>query len=214
MAHKVGRGVNEFWQTLTPSGGTQWFSKKPSKARKARQTAGKGLEALEEYAGDVGKREAKIKGYYGEQEALLGQEYDVRRRGVGLQQERLGLQGQQLAGQESQALTQFLGDSYSFRRQSDVEKATGGLYSSEAERSTGRRRATMSDMMRGRQEQFGFQQQGLDISGRELGLQSEGLDIAQARSLAELLKSKGIELSGIEDLLYQIETERISYEGV
>ena len=131
---------------------------------------------------------------------MLGQEYDVRSRGIGLQQERLGLQ-------ESQNLTQFLGDAYSFRKQSEVEKATGGLYSSEAERMTGRKRATMSDMMQGRQEQ-------LDISGRELGLQSEGMDIAQARSLADLLKSQGVELSGIEDLLYQIETERVSYEGV
>ena len=72
----------------------------------------------------------------------------------------------------------------------------------------------MSDMMRGRQQEFGVQKQALDISGRELGLQGEGIDIAQARSLADLLKSQGVELSGIEDLLYQIETERISYEGV
>mgnify|MGYP006407093219 FL=1 len=111
-------------------------------------------------------------------------------------------------------MTQFLGDAYSFRKQSDVEKATGGIYSSEAERMTGRKRATMSDMMRGRQQEFGVQKQALDISGRELGLQGEGIDIAQARSLADLLKSQGVELSGIEDLLYQIETERISYEGV
>ena len=184
---------------------------------KAKIAAEKGLGALEEYEAGVRKRisgEGGIEEYYDEQEALMGQEYDVRRRGVGLQQERLGLQGQQLAGQESQALTQFLGDAYSFRKQSDVEKATGGLYSSESERETGRRRATMSDMMQGRQEQFGLQQQGLDISGRELGLQGEGIDIAQARALADLFKSEGIEMSGIEDLLYQIETERISYEGV
>ena len=183
-------------------------------SRAAKSSAKTGLTALEEYEGKVEGRKGDIAGYYDQQEALQGQEYDVRRRGVGLQQERLGLQGQQLAGQESQALTQFLGDAYSFRKQSDVEKATGGLYSSESERETGRKRATMSDMMQGRQEQFGLQQQGLDISGRELGLQGEGIDISQAKSLADLLKSKGIEMSGIEDLLYQIETERISYEGV
>ena len=182
--------------------------------RAAKSSAKTGLTALEEYEGLVEGRKGGIEGYYDQQEALQGQEYDVRRRGVGLQQERLGLQGQQLAGQESQALTQFLGDAYSFRKQSDVEKATGGLYSSESERETGRKRATMSDMMQGRQEQFGLQQQGLDISGRELGLQGEGIDIAQARALADLFKSEGIEMSGIEDLLYQIETERISYEGV
>jgi len=214
MAHKVGRELNEAWQWLTPSGSTKWLSTDPSEARKARDTASQGLEALEEYETGVKGRKGGIEEYYDEQEALMGQEYDVRRRGVGLQQERLGLQGQQLAGQESQALTQFLGDAYSFRKQSDVEKATGGLYSSESERETGRRRATMSDMMQGRQEQFGLQQQGLDISGRELGLQGEGIDIAQARALADLFKSEGIEMSGIEDLLYQIETERISYEGV
>ena len=169
-------------------------------SRAAKRSAEKGLTALEEYEAQVEGRKGDIEGYYDEQRELLGQEYDVRSRGIGLQQERLGLQ-------ESQNLTQFLGDAYSFRKQSEVEKATGGLYSSEAERMTGRKRATMSDMMQGRQEQ-------LDISGRELGLQSEGMDIAQARSLADLLKSQGVELSGIEDLLYQIETERISYEGV
>ena len=213
-ARSVVSGANEAWQWLTPSGGTKWLSTDPSEARKARDTAGKGLSELEKYKTGVKGRKGDIAGYYDQQEALQGQEYDVRRRGVGLQQERLGLQGQQLAGQESQALTQFLGDAYSFRKQSDVEKATGGLYSSESERETGRKRATMSDMMQGRQEQFGLQQQGLDISGRELGLQGEGIDISQAKSLADLLKSKGVELSGIEDLLYQIETERISYEGV
>ena len=168
--------------------------------RAAKSSAEKGLTALEEYEAQVEGRKGDIEGYYDEQRELLGQEYDVRSRGIGLQQERLGLQ-------ESQNLTQFLGDAYSFRKQSEVEKATGGLYSSEAERMTGRKRATMSDMMQGRQEQ-------LDISGRELGLQSEGMDIAQAKSLADLLKSQGVELSGIEDLLYQIETERVSYEGV
>jgi hypothetical protein len=200
MAHQVGKQVQKGWEWLTPSGSTKWLSHDPSKAREARQTAGKGLKALEEYEAQVEGRKGDIEGYYDEQRELLGQEYDVRSRGIGLQQERLGLQ-------ESQNLTQFLGDAYSFRKQSEVEKATGGLYSSEAERMTGRKRATMSDMMQGRQEQ-------LDISGRELGLQSEGMGIAQARSLADLLKSQGIELSGIEDLLYQIETERISYEGV
>ena len=182
--------------------------------RAAKSSAEKGLTALEEYEAQVEGRKGDIEGYYDEQEALLEQEYGVRRRGVGLQQERLGLQGQRLEAQESQTLTQFLGDAYSFRKQSDVEKATGGIYSSEAERMTGRKRATMSDMMRGRQQEFGVQKQALDISGRELGLQGEGIDIAQARSLADLLKSQGVELSGIEDLLYQIETERISYEGV
>ena len=80
MAHKVGREVNEAWQWLTPSGGTKWLSTDPSKAREARQTAGKGLEALEEYEGLVKGRKGDIEGYYGEQEELLEKEYDVRRR--------------------------------------------------------------------------------------------------------------------------------------
>jgi hypothetical protein len=70
-----------------------------------------------------------------------------------------------------------------------------------------RQEATMSRMMQG-------QQQGFDLAGQELASQLEGLDIAQARSLSDLAKARGVEMQGIEDLLYQIETERISYEGV
>ena len=65
----------------------------------------------------------------------------------------------------------------------------------------------MSRMMRGRQE-------GFDLAGQELSNQLQGLDIAQARSISDLLKARGVEMQGIEDLLYQIETERIAYEGV
>jgi hypothetical protein len=215
MAHKAGRKAKEGWEWLTPSGSTKWLSSDPSAAAEARTAAGKGLEALEAYRGDVGQRETDIRGYYSGQEGLQEQEYGLKREGVGLQQERLGVQREQLAGQQSQALTQFLGDAYSFRSQSDAQRATGGLaFSGGQERGVERRRATMSDLMRGREEQFGLQQQGLDISGQELGLQMEGLDISQARDYADLMKSQGIELAGIEDLLYQLETEQISYEGV
>ena len=122
MAHSVGTAV----ERGVKGGGWYYGEHRGSdEEAKARIAAEKGLGALEKYEYGVKGRKGDIAGYYDEQEALQGQEYDVRRRGVGLQQERLGLQGQQLAGQESQALTQFLGDAYSFRKQSDVEKATG-----------------------------------------------------------------------------------------
>ena len=130
-----------------------------------------------------------------------------------MQQERLGLQRGALGRQESSALNQFLGDAYSFRQSGDVQKATGGLYSGEQERGVERQSATMGNMMRAQQEGFASQSQALDISSQELQNQLAGMDIAQARSISDLLKSRGVEMSGIEDLLYQIETERIAYEG-
>tara|TARA_R100001530_G_scaffold38124_1_gene29531 strand:- start:556 stop:1185 length:630 start_codon:yes stop_codon:yes gene_type:complete len=184
-------------------------------SRAAEAQAGRGLQALEGYREGVEKRRGDISDYYSGQADIQEQEYGLRREGVGLQQERLGLAREQLGGQQSQALSQFLGDAYSFRSQSDVQRATGGLaFSGGQERGVERRRATMSDMMRGREEQFGLQQQGLDISGQELGLQMEGIDLSQAKEYADLMKSRGIEMAGIEDLLYQLETEQISYEGV
>ena len=184
-------------------------------SRAAESQADKGIAALEGYRGDVEGRRAGIYRYYRGQGDLQKQEYGLRRKGVGLQQERLGVQREQVVGQQSQALTQFLGDAYSFRGQSDVQRATGGLASSGTqERGVERRKATMSDMMRGREEQFDLQQKGLDISGQELGLQMEGIDISQAKDYADLMKSRGIEMAGIEDLLYQLETEEISYGGV
>ena len=209
MAHQVGKPIQKGWEWLTPSGSTRWFSHAPSERRKAERTAGKGLEALEQYKhsitgggleeGGFGRR-AVIEKSYDEQQALAERGFDLRREGVGLQQQRLETQ-------EATALDQFLGDAYSFRRAGDVRKATGGLYSGEEERGMERQEATMSRMMRGRQE-------GFDLAGQELSNQLQGLDIAQARSISDLLKARGVEMQGIEDLLYQIETERIAYEGV
>ena len=209
MAHQVGKPIQKGWEWLTPSGSTKWFSWNPSEARKARSTAGKGLEALEQYKhsitgggleeGGFG-RKAGIEKYYDEQQDLTEREFGLRREGVGVQQQRLETQ-------EATALDQFLGDAYSFRRSGDVQKATGGLYSAESERGAEKQEATMSRMMRGQQE-------GFDLAGQELSNQLQGLDIAQARSISDLLKARGVEMQGIEDLLYQIETERISYEGV
>ena len=200
MAHQVGKPIQKGWEWLTPSGSTKWLSHDPSEARKARSTAGKGLEALEGYEAQVRERGGKVGEYYDEQQALAERGFDLRREGVGLQQ-------QKLETQEATALDQFLGDAYSFRRSGDVQKATGGLYSAESERGAERQEATMSRMMRGQQE-------GFDLAGQELSNQLQGLDIAQARSISDLLKARGVEMQGIEDLLYQIETERISYEGV
>jgi len=200
MAHQVGKPIQKGWEWLTPSGSTKWFSWNPSEARKARSTAGKGLEALEGYEAQVRGRGGKVGEYYDEQQALAERGFDLRREGVGLQQ-------QKLETQEATALDQFLGDAYSFRRSGDVQKATGGLYSAESERGAEKQEATMSRMMRGQQE-------GFDLAGQELSNQLQGLDIAQARSISDLLKARGVEMQGIEDLLYQIETERISYEGV
>jgi hypothetical protein len=133
---------------------------------------------------------------------LSEKDFALRREGVNISQQRLDTR-------QATALDQFLGDAYSFRRSSDVQKAIGGrgLYSAESERGMDRQQATMSRMMSG-------QQQGFDLAGQELSNQLQGLDIAQARGLSDLMKSRGVEMSGIEDLLYQIETERISYEGV
>ena len=55
---------------------------------------------------------------------------------------------------------------------------------------------------------------GINLEQKGIGLKQEGLGLSEAGSLADLLKSKGVEMSGIEDLLYQIETERLTYEGV
>jgi len=184
-------------------------------SRAAESQADKGIAALQEYRGDVEGRRGDISDYYSGQEELQEQEYGLRRESIGLKQEQLGVARGQVGAQESQALTQFLGDAYSFRGQSDVQRATGGLaFSGGQERGVERRKATMSDLMKGRQEQSDLQRQGLDISGSQLGLEMEGLDISQAKDYADLMKSKGIELAGIEDLLYQLETEEISYEGV
>tara|TARA_R110000787_G_scaffold75924_3_gene167956 strand:- start:2733 stop:3389 length:657 start_codon:yes stop_codon:yes gene_type:complete len=191
-------------------------------SRAAKSSAKTGLTALEEYRstitgeglpeGEIGRQEG-IEKYYEEQQGLTDREFGLRRQGVGFQQERLGLQRGNIQSQESSALGQFLGDAYSFRQSSDVQKATGGLYSGEQERGAERRGATMSDMMRSRQEGFSSQMQGLDISSQELNNQLQGMDIAQARSISDLLKARGIEMAGIDDLLYQIETEQIAYEG-
>ena len=222
MAHQVGQGVKEGWEWLTPSGSTKWFSSDPSEAAKRRSAARSGLEALSAYessitgegleGGGLGRR-AGIEEYYDTQQDLTEQEFALRRGGIGLQQERLGLQRGALGRQESSALNQFLGDAYSFRQSGDVQKATGGLYSGEQERGVERQSATMGNMMRAQQEGFASQSQALDISSQELQNQLAGMDIAQARSISDLLKSRGVEMSGIEDLLYQIETERIAYEG-
>ena len=213
MAHQVGQGVKEGWEWLTPSGSTKWFSSDPSEAAKSRSAARSGLEALSAYEGGVQSRQGDIGAYYDTQQDLTEQEFALRRGGIGLQQERLGLQRGALGRQESSALNQFLGDAYSFRQSGDVQKATGGLYSGEQERGVERQRATMGNMMRAQQEGFASQSQALDISSQELQNQLAGMDIAQARSISDLLKSRGVEMSGIEDLLYQIETERIAYEG-
>ena len=213
MAHQVGQGVKEGWEWLTPSGSTKWFSSDPSEAAKSRSAARSGLEALSAYEGGVQSRQGDIGAYYDTQQDLTEQEFALRRGGIGLQQERLGLQRGALGRQESSALNQFLGDAYSFRQSGDVQKATGGLYSGEQERGVERQSATMGNMMRAQQEGFASQSQALDISSQELQNQLAGMDIAQARSISDLLKARGVEMSGLEDLLYQIETERIAYEG-
>tara|TARA_R110002096_G_scaffold51742_3_gene135168 strand:+ start:354 stop:944 length:591 start_codon:yes stop_codon:yes gene_type:complete len=170
--------------------------------RTAKSQARSGLEALDEYEARVEERRGGVGEYYDEQEALSEKDFALRREGVNISQQRLDTR-------QATALDQFLGDAYSFRRSSDVQKAIGGrgLYSAESERGINRQQATMSRMMSG-------QQQGFDLAGQELNNQLQGLDIAQARGLSDLMKSRGVEMSGIEDLLYQIETERISYEGV
>tara|TARA_R110002110_G_scaffold15141_4_gene68674 strand:- start:1341 stop:1931 length:591 start_codon:yes stop_codon:yes gene_type:complete len=170
--------------------------------RTAKSQARSGLEALDEYEARVEERRGGVGEYYDEQEALSEKDFALRREGVNISQQRLDTR-------QATALDQFLGDAYSFRRSSDVQKAIGGrgLYSAESERGINRQQATMSRMMSG-------QQQGFDLAGQELSNQLQGLDIAQARGLSDLMKSRGVEMSGIEDLLYQIETERISYEGV
>ena len=222
MAHQVGREVKKGWEWVTPSGGTKWLSSENSAAADTRATARGGLEALQQYKSSITGgglqeggfgRKAGIEKYYEGQQDLTEQEFALRRGGVGLQQERLGLQRGSLERQESSALNQFLGDAYSFRKSGDVQKATGGLYSGEQERGVERQSATMANMMRGQQESFASQSQGLDISSQELQNQLQGMDIAQARSISDLLKARGVEMSGLEDLLYQIETEEIAYEG-
>jgi hypothetical protein len=72
----------------------------------------------------------------------------------------------------------------------------------------------MSDLMQGRQEQFDIARKGLDISGKGLDIKMEQLDLSETGDLADLARQHDIDLSSIEDMLYQIETERISYEGI
>ena len=183
--------------------------------REAYSAAQEGLTALGEYETKITGRQADIGQYYGEQRDLVGGQYDLKERGVGLAQEQIGVQREGVGMQESQALTSFLGDAYSFRNQADVGRATGGLaYSGGRETGIERRQATMSDMMRGRQDQFDMQRQGLDISSRGLDLQLEQLGISEAKELSDLARSQDIDYAQIEDLLYQLETEEMAYGGV
>lgn len=183
--------------------------------RAAKREADKGLAALGQYQGKVEGRQADIGQYYEGQQGLVGQQYDLKEEGIGLAREQLGVQREGIGVQESQALTSFLGDAYSFRSQSDASRATGGLaYSGGKERKIERRQATMGDMMGGRQDQFDIARQGLDISGRGLDLQLEQLGLSESKELSDLARSQDIDMAQIEDLLYQLETEQMAYEGV
>ena len=183
--------------------------------RAAKAEADKGLAALGQYQAQVEGRQADITEYYEGQRGIIGQQYDLKEQGIGLSREQLGVQREGIGVQESQALTSFLGDAYSLRSQSDASRATGGLaYSGGKERKIERRQATMGDMMRSRQDQFDIARQGLDISGRGLDLQLEQLGLSEARELSDLARSQDIDYAQIEDLLYQLETEQMAYEGV
>ena len=183
--------------------------------RAAYSQAQKGLQALGEYETKVEGRKDDLSKYYGGAEGRVGEEYGFKRDEVGLAREQIGIQREGVGVQESSALTSFLGDAYSLRSKADVGRATGGLaFSGGQERGVERQRATMSDMMQGRQEQFDIARKGLDISGRGLDIKMDQLDLSEAGDLADLAKQYDIDLAGIDDMLYQLETERTSYEGV
>ena len=183
--------------------------------RAAFSQAQQGLQALGEYETKVEGRKDDLSKYYGGAEGRVGAEYGSKRDEVGLAREQIGIQREGVGVQESSALTSFLGDAYSLRSKADVGRATGGLaFSGGQERGVERQRATMSDMMQGRQEQFDIARKGLDISGRGLDIKMDQLDLSEAGDLADLAKQYDIDLAGIDDMLYQLETERTSYEGV
>jgi len=183
--------------------------------RAAYSAAQKGLTALGEYETNIKDRQTDLSEYYGGAEGRVGEEYGLKRDEVGIAREQLGVQREGVGVQESSALTSFLGDAYSLRSKADVGRATGGLaFSGGQERGIERQRATMSDMMQGRQEQFDIARKGLDISGKGLDIKLEQLDLSEAGDLADLARQYDIDLAGIDDMLYQLETERISYEGV
>lgn len=183
--------------------------------RAAKAEADKGLAALGQYQENVEGRQADISEYYEGQRGLVGQQFDLREQGIGLSREQLGVQREGVDIQESQALTSFLGDAYSFRSQSDVSRATGGLaFSGGKERKIERRQATMGDMMSGRQDQYDMTRRGLDISSRGLDLQLQQLGLSESKELSDLARSQDIDMAQIEDLLYQLETEQMAYEGV
>tara|TARA_R110000751_G_scaffold137801_1_gene241241 strand:- start:2374 stop:3021 length:648 start_codon:yes stop_codon:yes gene_type:complete len=183
--------------------------------RAAFSQAQQGLQALGEYETKVEGRKDDLSKYYGGAEGRVGAEYGSKRDEVGLAREQIGIQREGVGVQESSALTSFLGDAYSLRSKADVGRATGGLaFSGGQERGVERQRATMSDMMQGRQEQFDIARKGLDISGKGLDIKMDQLDLSEAGDLADLAKQYDIDLAGIDDMLYQLETERTSYEGV
>jgi hypothetical protein len=183
--------------------------------RAAFSQAQQGLQALGEYETKVEGRKDDLSKYYGGAEERVGAEYGSKRDEVGLAREQIGIQREGVGVQESSALTSFLGDAYSLRSKADVGRATGGLaFSGGQERGVERQRATMSDMMQGRQEQFDIARKGLDISGKGLDIKMDQLDLSEAGDLADLAKEYDIDLAGIDDMLYQLETERTSYEGV
>lgn len=208
MAHQVKRGFE----------GGGWYVGKyqgSDEEEEARIQARKGLEALGEYETKLTGRVGDLSDYYGGAEGRVGEEYGLKRDEVGLAREQIGVQREGVGVQESTALTSFLGDAYSFRSKADVGRATGGLaFSGGQERGIERQRATMSDLMQGRQEQFDIARKGLDISGKGLDIKMEQLDLSETGDLADLARQHDIDLSSIEDMLYQIETERISYEGI
>jgi|TARA_R100000501_G_C2577269_1_gene81860 hypothetical protein len=197
--------------------------------RAAYSAAQKGLTALTGYESQIKDRKDDLGEYYSGAEERIGAGYDLQRDQVGVARDQLGIQREQLGVQregigiqESSALTSFLGDAYSLRSKADVGRATGGLaFSGGQERGVERQRATMSDLMQSRQEQFDVARKGLDISGRGLDISGKGLDIkldqldlSETGDLADMARQYDIDLAGIEDMLYQLETERISYEGV
>ena len=208
MAHQVGRG-------LTGGGWYVGEHQGSDEEAEARIQAEKGLVALGEYETKLTGRVGDLADYYGGAEGRVGESYDLQRGQIGVAREQLGVQREGVGAQESSALTSFLGDAYSFRSKADVGRATGGLaFSGGQERGIERKRATMSDMMQGRQEQFDIARKGLDISGKGLDIDMEQLDLSEAGDLADLARQYDIDLAGIDDMLYQLETERISYEGV
>ena len=199
--------------------------------------------ALEGYYGEKEDLLGQTYDLQRKQLGLSEEGLDIKREGIGLQKEQLGLQGDQLDlqgkrldVQESQSLNQFFDQAYNLRSSGEAQTAISGLAGSRiSQRGQERREATLGGMMESQQDMYGMQREGLGIQreglgvqGRQLdlsmsginleqkgiGLKQEGLGLSEAGSLADLLKSKGVEMSGIEDLLYQIETERLTYEGV